>query len=266
MIGRTPWHRANIAGSLIATTSSWRLGSPSGCRRRRSNLSCRSSIPTIISGCTPTRGLYFLLELMADLGGGHNIVLDRIPRMPVDVPRRRTGRDEAGRRGRVRRRHRPRKAPSGQYGKTRALRGHHRLGRPDVGRDRCATCWRSRIAPPVAAVSAACATAPPMTRDPPASSCRGHHAGAPGCWDPRLARGLVRCWARWGRRSISWHFHPQLPDLVDLARAFPEYDDHLRPCGRHAGRRPVCRRRTAEVIAGLEEEHRRAGQVPERRT
>ena len=42
--------------------------------KRRWSRICRSSIRTIISGTQPHRGHYLLPELLADIGGGHNIV------------------------------------------------------------------------------------------------------------------------------------------------------------------------------------------------
>ena len=60
--------------------------------------------------------------------------------------------------------------------------------------------------------------------------------------DPKLREGFAVL-GKMGLTFDSWHFHPQLPDLVDLARAFPDTDDHLRPCRRRAGHRPVCRAR-----------------------
>ena len=42
--------------------------------RRRWSRSCRSSIRTTISGTRRIAGRYLLPELLADIGGGHNIV------------------------------------------------------------------------------------------------------------------------------------------------------------------------------------------------
>ena len=47
---------------------------------------------------------YLLPELLADLNTGHNIIATVF--VPLDVSRRRAGRDASGRRGRVRGRHR----------------------------------------------------------------------------------------------------------------------------------------------------------------
>ena len=49
---------------------------------------------------------YLLDELLADTGSGHNIAATVYHRLPLDVPRRRPGRDAAGGRDRVRQRRR----------------------------------------------------------------------------------------------------------------------------------------------------------------
>src|SRR5512133_2822865 len=53
---------------------------------------------------TPQRGRYLLPELLADIGGGHNIVSTVF--LECDVQKGRARRDGVGRRGRVRQRHR----------------------------------------------------------------------------------------------------------------------------------------------------------------
>src|SRR5947209_6030290 len=50
----------------------------------------------------PETGSYLLPELLADIGTGHNITANRVPRMAVDVPRIRPRRAAPDRRDRVR--------------------------------------------------------------------------------------------------------------------------------------------------------------------
>ena len=78
--------------------------------------------------------------------------------------------------------------------------------------------------------------------------------------DPKFREGFAEL-GKLGLTFDSWQFHPQLPDLIDLARAFPEPDHHRRPCRRRAGRRPVCRQVGGDH-AGLEEEHAELAKCP----
>ena len=72
--------------------------------------------------------------------------------------------------------------------------------------------------------------------------------------DPKLREGFAEL-GKLGLTFNSWHFHPQLPDLVDLARAFPDQTiivDHvggMLGVGQYAGKH-------GRGHAGLEEEHR----------
>ena len=104
-------------------------------RRRRSRSSiptCRSSTRTIICGAAGHR--YLLHELLADSPPA-TTVGQRVPAMPLDVPRRRPGRDAAGRRDRIRHRHR-RDERQRQLRQDARRRRHRRLRRPDAGRPR----------------------------------------------------------------------------------------------------------------------------------
>ena len=104
---KQPWpHKVNIADSIHRNNADLRPGWPSARRRRRSSPQLPIIDPHHHLWDTPARGLYFLPELLADIGRRPQHRLDGVPRMPVDVPRHRSGGDEAGRRGRVRERHR----------------------------------------------------------------------------------------------------------------------------------------------------------------
>jgi predicted TIM-barrel fold metal-dependent hydrolase len=62
----------------------------------------------------------------------------------------------------------------------------------------------------------------------------------------------------------AWLYHPQLMELADLARAFPQTTIILNHVGRTARHRPVCGQEAGNV-RGLEGRHRRTRQVPKRR-
>lgn len=76
--------------------------------------------------------------------------------------------------------------------------------------------------------------------------------------DPRFREGFAEL-GKLGLTFDSWHFHPQLPDLVDLARAFPGQTiivDHVGGVlgvGQYAGKNaeimPVWRKSIAELAA-----------------
>ena len=74
--------------------------------------------------------------------------------------------------------------------------------------------------------------------------------------DPKLREGFAVL-GKMGLTFDSWHFHPQLPDLVDLARAFPDTTiicDHvggMLGVGQYAGKTaevmPVWKKNIAEL-------------------
>ena len=75
--------------------------------------------------------------------------------------------------------------------------------------------------------------------------CWGRLPGAcrPGSIATRNSAKASRCCTSWGSRFDAWLLEPQLPDLIDLARAFPETTivlDHVGTplgVGVHAGKR-----------------------------
>ena len=82
------------------------------------------------------------------------------------------------------------------------------------------------------------------------------------CSIPKLREGFAEL-GKLGLTFDSWHFHPQLPDLVDLARAFPDRRSSSTmsaACWASASM-PAS---TAEIMPAVEEEHRRARRVPQR--
>ena len=193
---------------------------------------------------TAARGLYFLPELLKDFGGGHNIVSSVFLECQAMFRAVRAGRDEAGRRDRVRGRPVARSAPRASTARTRVCEGI--IGWVDLllgakvrdvleaeiaaggGRFRgvrYGTSWDEGLAGKF--VSRA------MT--------------AHRLLDPKLREGFAVL-GKMGLTFDSWHFHPQLPDLIDLARAFPNQTiicDHVGGAlgiGQYAGKQ-------AEVMA-----------------
>ena len=70
-----------------------------------------------------------------------------------------------------------------------------------------------------------------------------------------------------GKRGLSfdaWLYHPQIPQLTDLARAFPGHDDHRRPLRRTARHRSL-RRQARGSVRAVEEVVRGSREVSERR-
>ena len=106
---------------------------------------------------------------------------------------------------------------SGQYGKTRVCEAI--IGWADLMLGAgCARCWRPRSTP-AAAAFAACATAHPTTTGV-AGKFVSRTMPPHRLLDPKFREGFAEL-GKLGLTFDSWHFHPQLPDLVDLARAFP---------------------------------------------
>src|ERR1700682_1808196 len=114
---------------------------------------------------------------------------------------------------------------------------------------RWATAWRrcSRLrSRPAAAVSAACAMAlPGMTT---LSSATVPWRGAPGLYDrPGFRAGRARL-AALGLSFDAWIFYPQIAEVVDLARAFPQANIILCHMGGPLGYGPYAGRQK-EVFA-----------------
>jgi L-fuconolactonase len=191
---------------------------------------------------TPQRGLYFLPELLADIGGGHNIVstvfLECQSMFRADGPEemRPVGEVEFVNGTAA-------LSASGQYGKTRiceaiigwadlmlgakvreVLQAEIAAGGGRFRGVRYGTSYDEGVAGKFVS-----RTMPPRR-----------------LLDPKFREGFAEL-DKLGLTFDSWHFHPQLPDLVDLARAFPNQTiivDHVGGVlgvGQYAGK-------SAEVI------------------
>jgi predicted TIM-barrel fold metal-dependent hydrolase len=165
---------------------------------------------------TPQRGLYFLPELLADIGGGHNIVSTVF--LECQSMFREGGPEEMRPVGEVEFVNgTAAMSASGHYGKTRVceaiigwvdlmlgarvhevLEAEIRAGGGRFRGVRYGTSWDDSI------VGKFVSRAIPPKR----------------LLDPKFREGFAEL-GKLGLTFDSWHFHPQLPDLVDLARAFP---------------------------------------------
>src|SRR5437899_11467021 len=182
---------------------------------------------------TPARGRYFLPELLADLnegGGGHNIVSTVF--LECQAMFRAGGPDEMKPVGEVEFVNGTAAlSASGHYGKTRVCEAI--IGWADL-------TLGARVRPVLEALIAA-----------GNGRLRGTRYGT--SWDEGIAgkftsRVMTRHrlldlkfregFAELGKLGLtfdSWHFHPQLPDLVDLARAFPNQTIIVDHVGGHLG-------------------------------
>ena len=199
--------------------------------------------------------------------------------LPAGLPRRREHRSPAGRLGvrRVRvdvsRRRARGDAPGGRDG-VRGRAGRDERQRPLRRRrawprassasptSRWATAW-SRCWRPTCAragdASAASATRRRSTRarsSATATSASGPHL----LREPAFRAGLTRL-AALGLSLDAWVFHPQLADVVDLARAFPRANIVVGHCGGPLGYGPYAGKRD-EVFGAWKPSDRRAGPVP----
>jgi predicted TIM-barrel fold metal-dependent hydrolase len=165
---------------------------------------------------TPQRGLYFLPELLADLGGGHNIVSTVF--LECQSMFREDGPEEMRPVGEVEFVNgTAAMSASGNYGETRiceaiigwadlmlgarvreVLEAEIRAGGGRFRGVRYGTSWDDSIVGKF------------VSRPIPPKRLL----------DPKFREGFAELGAL-GLTFDSWHFHPQLPDLVDLARAFP---------------------------------------------
>jgi len=194
---------------------------------------------------TPQRGHYFLPELLADIGGGHNIVSTIF--LECHAMYRKAGAAEMRPLGEVEFVNGiAAMSASGNYGPCRvaeAIIGHADLtigarvrdvleaelavsggrfrgirhgvawdGNPSVGK------FASRIIPPHLLL------------------------------DPRFREGFAQL-ARLGLSFEIWQYHPQLPDAIDLARAFPDTSIILNHVGGVLGVGPYAGHRR-EILAG----------------
>ena len=231
-------------------------------RRSRSSIRiCRSSTRTIICG-SGRASRYLLDELLADTNTGHNIEATVFRRMPLDVPRRRTARTAPGRRDRVRQRRR---------GDERAAAATARRGSAPAS-----------SAMPICRLASGCEPVleahiragggrfrgirhiAGWDADPTLIGNSRHATAAASLWRTRTSATASPASRRWACRFDAWLYHPQLADVIDLARAFPDDADRPRPCRRRARHRPLCRQARRGVRA-LEAVDDRAWRLPERR-
>jgi len=166
---------------------------------------------------TPQRGLYLLPELLADLGGGHNVVATVF--LECQAMFREGGPEELRPLGEVEFVNGiAAMSASGHYGKTRVceaiigwadlmlgaragevLQAEITAGGGRFRGVRYGTSWDDSI------VGRFVSRPIPPKR----------------LGDPKFREGFAEL-GKLGLSFDSWHFHPQLPDLVDLARAFPD--------------------------------------------
>jgi predicted TIM-barrel fold metal-dependent hydrolase len=191
---------------------------------------------------TPVRGLYFLPELLADIGGGHNIVSTVF--LECQSMFRATGPEEMRPVGEVEFVNGTAAlSASGQYGKTRVCEAI--IGWADL-------MLGARVR---AVLEAEIAAGGGRFRGVRYGT--SYDEGVAGKFvsrtmsprrllDAKFREGFAEL-GKLGLTFDSWHFHPQLPDLVDLARAFPNQPiivDHVGGVlgvGQYAGK-------SAEVI------------------
>jgi predicted TIM-barrel fold metal-dependent hydrolase len=165
---------------------------------------------------TPQRGLYFLPELLADMGGGHTIVstvfleCQSMFRAGGPEEMRPVGEVEfvAGTAA---------MSASGQYGKTRVCEAI--IGWADL-------MLGARVRDVLQAEIAAGGGRFRGVRygtsydDSIVGKFVSRAIPPHRLLDPKFREGFAEL-GKLGLTFDSWHFHPQLPDLVDLARAFP---------------------------------------------
>ena len=206
---------------------------------------------------TPQRGTYFLPELLADIGGGHNIVATVF--LECGAMYRRNGPREMAPVGEVEFVNGiAAMSASGTYGPCRVAEGI--VGHADL-------TLGARVRAVLEAEMAA-----------GGGRFRGIRYGV--SWDgsqaimkhssrvvpphlvrePKFREGFAQL-APLGLSFESWQYHPQLPDAVDLARAFPDTTIILNHVGGVLGVGPYSGRRQ-EVLAGWRENIRELAKCP----
>ena len=179
---------------------------------------------------TPQRGSYFLPELLADTGGGHNIVSTVF--LECQSMFRAGGPEEMRPVGEVEFVNGiAAMSASGQYGKTRVCEAI--IGWADLMQG-------ARVR---AVLEAEIAVGGGRFRgvrygtsyDEGAAGKHVSRAMPPHrLLDPKFREGFAEL-GKLGLTFDSWHFHPQLPDLVDLAHAFPGQSIIVDHVGGHLG-------------------------------
>ena len=81
--------------------------------------------------------------------------------------------------------------------------------------------------------------------------------------DPTFRKGFA-CLAPLGLSFDAWLFHPQIGELTDLARAFPDTQNRARPLRRTARHRPLCQPARGD-FSGLEGVDPGDREMPQRR-
>jgi L-fuconolactonase len=191
---------------------------------------------------TPQRGLYLLPELLADTGGGHNIVstvfLECQSMFRTDGPEemRPVGEVEFVNGTAA-------MSASGQYGKTRVCEAIIGWGDLMLG----AKVRKVLEAEIEAGGGRFRGVRYGTSHD---DSIVGKFVSRPipphRLLDPKFREGFAEL-GKLGLTFDSWHFHPQLPDLVDLARAFPDTTIIVDHVGGVLGVGPYAGR-TAEIL------------------
>ena len=179
---------------------------------------------------TPQRGSYFLPELLADTGGGHNIVSTVF--LECQSMFRAGGPEEMRPVGEVEFVNGiAAMSASGQYGQTRVCEAI--IGWADLMQG-------ARVR---AVLEAEIAVGGGRFRgvrygtsyDEGAAGKHVSRAMPPHrLLDPKFREGFAEL-GKLGLTFDSWHFHPQLPDLVDLAHAFPGQSIIVDHVGGHLG-------------------------------
>ena len=176
------------------------------------------------------RGRYFLPELLEDTGGGHNIVSTVF--LECQAMFRATGPDEMKPVGEVEFVNGvAAMSASGQYGKTRACEAI--IGWADL-------MLGARVREVLEAEIAVAGGRFRGVRYGTSwdEGAAGKHVSRPiprhRLLDPKFREGFAEL-GKLGLTFNSWHFFPQLPDLLDLARAFPGQTIIVDHVGGHLG-------------------------------
>jgi L-fuconolactonase len=194
---------------------------------------------------TPHRGRYFLPELLADIGGGHNIVATVF--LECQAMYRKDGPPEMAPVGEVEFVNGiAAMSASGNYGPCRvaeAIIGHADLTigarvRDVLEAQLAVGGGRFRGIRYGVSWDASEAVSKFVSRRVPPHQLR----------DPKFREGF-RQLGSLGLSFESWQYHPQLPDAIDLARAFPDTTIILNHVGGVLGVGPYAGRRE-EILAG----------------
>jgi predicted TIM-barrel fold metal-dependent hydrolase len=179
---------------------------------------------------TPHRGLYFLPELLADTGGGHNIVSTVF--LECQSMFRAGGPEEMKPVGEVEFVNGiAALSASGQYGKTRVCEAI--VGWADL---MLGARVRAVLEAEIAAGNGRFRGVRYGTSydEGVAGKFVSRNMPQHRLLDPKFREGFAEL-GKLGLTFDSWHFHPQLPDLVDLARAFPGQAIIVDHVGGHLG-------------------------------